>query len=65
MVPAGYPEYELRSGGAEVLVGAHNVLEYCDAVTDAVLRSGVQLQLQAFRWAACHQLHLAFVYVCL
>jgi len=49
--PAGYPEYELRAGGADTAVGAHNVAEYVEAVAHATLREGIQAQLAAFRRA--------------
>ena len=48
---AGYPEYELRAGGADLAVGAGNVAEYVEAVTHATLREGIQAQLTAFRRA--------------
>ena len=46
---AGYPEYELRAGGADLAVGASNVAEYVEAVTHATLREGIQAQIGAFR----------------
>ncbi|KAK9798991.1 hypothetical protein WJX73_009807 [Symbiochloris irregularis] len=45
----GCPEYELRPGGTDVVVDASNVGEYVDAVVDALLRSGIQHQMTAFR----------------
>ena len=46
---AGYPDYELQSGGADVSVGLDNVLEYVRAVEEAVLFKGVEAQVTAFR----------------
>ncbi|KAK9826455.1 hypothetical protein WJX81_000175 [Elliptochloris bilobata] len=45
----GYPEYELRAGGADLAVGAGNVAEYVEAVAHATLREGIQAQLSAFK----------------
>ena len=50
---AGYPEYELRTGGADLAVGDSNVAEYVEAVTHATLREGIQAQIGAFRSAVC------------
>lgn len=46
---AGYPEYELRTGGEDIAVGPANVQEYLAAVVDATLGSGVAAQVEAFR----------------
>ena len=45
----GCPEYELKPGGTDIAVDASNVAEYVDAVADALLRSGIQHQMAAFR----------------
>ena len=45
----GYPDYELRSGGADLTVGQDNVLEYVTAVEEAVLFEGAEAQVTAFR----------------
>lgn len=47
----GYPEYELRAGGADLAVGAGNVAEYVEAVMHATLRGGIEAQIAAFRFA--------------
>jgi hypothetical protein len=49
----GYPLYELKQGGSEMIVDASNVEEYIEAVVDATLHTGIKAQLQAFR----HVLH--------
>lgn len=50
VMATGYPEYELVAGGSEIAVTASNVGEYVEAVVDATLGSGVNSQLQAFRY---------------
>lgn len=57
---AGYPEYELRAGGADLAVGAGNVAEYVEAVTHATLREGIQAQIVAFRCA----IRVVLTYAC-
>ena len=47
----GYPEYELRKGGMDIVVDASNVGAYIAAVVDANLESGIKLQLEHFRYA--------------
>jgi hypothetical protein len=46
---AGYPEYELRSGGDDIPVTSANVGEYLAAVVHATLGSGIAAQVEAFR----------------
>ena len=46
--PAGYPDFELRPGGADVAVDSSNLQEYLSAVVDATLGGGVRPQLEAF-----------------
>lgn len=48
-MPAGYPEYELKSNGASIDVTSDNILEYVDAIVDATLGKGIHAQMQAFR----------------
>jgi E3 ubiquitin-protein ligase TRIP12 len=45
----GRPDYELRAGGVDMIVGSDNLRDYVDAVVDATLGSGVQVQIAAFR----------------
>ncbi len=58
-VDAGFPEYELKPGGTDIAVVASNVSEYVDAVTDAMLRSGIQQQMAAFRYSTFCKLSAA------
>ena len=46
----GYPEYELRQGGADIVIDASNVGAYIAAVVDANLESGIKVQLEHFRY---------------
>jgi hypothetical protein len=46
---AGYPEYELVPGGANLTVHSGNLGEWIDLVVDATLGSGVAAQLEACR----------------
>jgi len=45
----GYPEYELRPGGSDIMVDAANCTAYVAAVADATLGTGVLRQIEAFR----------------
>jgi len=45
----GYPEYELKPGGADMEVDESNLQEYLDAVLDATLGSGIEAQMKACR----------------
>ncbi|KAF8659836.1 hypothetical protein AX16_001721 [Volvariella volvacea WC 439] len=44
----GY-DIELRPGGRDIAVTSENVNEYIDAVLDAIIGSGVQVQVKAFK----------------
>ena len=48
-MPVGFPDYELKPGGTDIAVEASNVSEYIEAVTTAMLRTGIQQQMDAFR----------------
>ena len=48
-LPAGYPEYELRPGGADVAVDRRNVGDYICGVVDASIGAGIASQVAAFR----------------
>ena len=50
MLP-GYPEYELKKNGGDVMVDAFNVGAYISAVVDANLESGIKAQMHQFRLA--------------
>ena len=45
----GFPDFELKPGGADVDVTIDNLGEYVRLVTDALLVGGVRAQLAAFR----------------
>lgn len=45
----GRPDYELRSGGADLSVSSDNLAEYVEAVVDATMGSGVATQVEAFK----------------
>ncbi|KAK8100724.1 ubiquitin-conjugating enzyme E2 W [Apiospora kogelbergensis] len=45
----GYPEIELKAGGAHIPVTIYNVDSYLDKVVDMTLGSGVKRQVDAFR----------------
>ena len=47
----GYPEYELKKNGGEIMVDATNVGAYISAVVDANLESGIKTQMDHFRQA--------------
>lgn len=57
----GYPEYELRKGGTDILVDASNVGAYIAAVVDANLESGIKLQMEHFRYMS----HQFCIQICL
>ncbi len=50
----GYPEYELKKNGGDVMVDASNVGAYISAVVDANLESGIRTQMEHFRSAIHH-----------
>ena len=45
----GYPEYELKKNGGDIMVDACNVGSYISAVVDANLDSGIKTQMEHFR----------------
>ncbi|KAK9803385.1 hypothetical protein WJX72_003423 [[Myrmecia] bisecta] len=45
----GYPGYELKPGGSEIIVDAGNVEAYIEAVVKATMVDGIQAQLAAFK----------------
>ncbi|KAL0044182.1 hypothetical protein WJX82_003026 [Trebouxia sp. C0006] len=45
----GYPEYELKKNGGDIMVDATNVGAYISAVVDANLESGIKTQMEHFR----------------
>lgn len=45
----GYPEWELKSGGAATAVTVWNLEEYVDLVVDATVGEGVARQMEAFK----------------
>ncbi|KAL6072066.1 Thyroid receptor-interacting protein 12 [Balamuthia mandrillaris] len=45
----GYPEWELKSGGKDILLDVHNIEEYVDLVLGALFREGIQAQFEAFK----------------
>ena len=47
----GYPEYELKKNGGDIMVDATNVGAYISAVVDANLESGIKTQMEHFRQA--------------
>jgi len=46
---AGMPSYELCPGGADVMVDQGNLVQYIQAVVDATLGSGIDMQMNTFR----------------
>lgn len=45
----GYPEYALKTGESDAMVNIDNLEEYVPVVVDAVVKTGIMPQMEAFR----------------